>query len=157
MTDVDMRTVTPAASMAGEDEEETGLLRASLRDAADFLMSFEWCSGIMEAYFGLGIGGVVAVFLFRIDAPPQVDEWLWAIVGELPSCYLVTTAAPTPLAALEIYCDVMRDWAAAVRAGHPLDDVFPVRAAATVRNAAALDSRVAFVRKEIIPLFTAPA
>jgi hypothetical protein len=153
MTDVDMRNVTPATMMTGEDDEETALLRSALREGAAFLESFEWCRGIKESYFGLGIGGVVAVFLFRIDAPPSVDEWLWIIVGDMPSCYLVTDGAPTPLAALEIYCDTMEDWAAAVRGGQPLDDVFPVKAAPTDRNAAALDSRMAFVRKNIIPMF----
>jgi hypothetical protein len=153
-----MGTVTPAAAMRGEDDEETEQLHAALRKAAEFLESFPWCQGIMEAYYGLGIGGVVAVFLFRIDAPPHIDEWLWAIVGDMPSCYLVATnGPPTPLEALEIYCDMMQEWAAAVREGRPLDDVFPVRAAPTVQNAAALDSRMAFVRREVIPLLSASA
>jgi hypothetical protein len=154
MTDVDMRTVTPAAKMAGEDDEETEQLRVSLREAAEFLTSFPWCHGIAESYFGLGIGGVLAVFLFRIDAPPPVNEWLWTIVGDIPPCYLVAEAASTPLAALETYCELMEDWAAAVRDGRPLEDVVRVSAEPTERNAAALDSRIAFVRTEIIPLFS---
>ena len=154
MTDVDMRTVTPTANMAGEDDEETEQLRGALREAAEFLMSFPWCHGIAESYFGLGIGGVLAVFLFRIDAPPPVNEWLWTIVGDIPPCYLVAEAASTPLAALETYCDLMQDWAEAVRDGRPLDNVVRVSAEPTQRNAAALDSRISFVRTAIIPLFS---
>ena len=69
-------------------------------------------------------------------------------------CYLVAEAASTPLAALETYCELMQDWAAAVRDGRPLEDVVRVSAEPTERNAAALDSRIAFVRTEIIPLFS---
>ncbi len=154
MTDVDMRTVTPTTNMAGEDDEETEQLRGAMREAAKFLMSFPWCHGIAESYFGLGIGGVLAVFLFRIDAPPPVNEWLWTIVGDIPPCYLVAEAASTPLAALKTYCDLMQDWAEAVREGRPLNDVVRVSAEPTQRNAAALDSRISFVRTEIIPLFS---
>lgn len=157
MTDVDMRTVLSVAHMTGEDDEETGLLQASLHEAAEFLQSHEWCEGIAESYFGLGIGGVVAVFLFRIHAPPPVAEWLWIVVGDLPPCYLVTTDAATPLAALEIYCDLMQDWVAAVRSGRPLDHVVPLQMAPTGRNAVALDTRISFLRTQVIPMFASSA
>jgi hypothetical protein len=157
MTDVDMLSVTPAAHMMGEDEEETDQLHALLHEATEYMQSFRWCHGIAESYFGLGIGGILAVFLFRIDSPPPVDEWLWAVVGDIPPCYLVTEAAPTPLAALQTYCDVMQDWVTAVRNKWPLDELAPVNAEPTERNAAALDSRIAFVRTQIIPLFSSPA
>lgn len=153
MSDIDMRGLTPTASMRGEDDEETDLLHDSLHEAADFLRSFKWCRGITESYFGLGVGGVVAVFLFRIDAPPQVDKWLWIVVGDLPPSYILTAEATTPLAALEIYCGLMQDWVEAVRGGRRLDAVVPVNMAPTPRNAAGLDTRVAFLRNEVMPLF----
>jgi len=157
MTDVDMRSLRPAASMRGEDDEDTDLLHDSLHEAAEFLRSFKWCREITESYFGLGVGGVVAVFLFRIDAPPQVDEWLWIVVGDLPPCYILTAEAATPLAALETYCGLMQDWMAAVSGGRPLDAVVPVNLAPTPRNAAGLDTRISFLRNEVMPLFAAPA
>ena len=95
---VDMEKLKSVAQIAGEDAEETELLRASLEEATAFLKAFDWCRGIREMYFGLGVGGVVSVFLFRIDAAPMVDEWVWVIVGDLPSCYLVTDEAQiTPM------------------------------------------------------------
>ena len=48
------------------------------------------------------IGGVVAVFLFRIDGPPEVDPLLWVVVGDLPTAYLVTDDAPSPAIALDV-------------------------------------------------------
>ena len=53
--------------------------------------------------------------------------------------------------ALENYCSLMDDWVAAVRSGGDLNTVFPVDAAATLRNADDLSGRLGFVRKEIIP------
>lgn len=153
MTAVDMATVVPVSKMAGEDKEEAELLKEQLGMAQNYLTSFKWCHGIKEAYFGDGIGKIVAVFLFRIDSPPDVDEWLWVIAGDLPSCYLDVGILPTPASALETYCFLMEDWAEAVRSGGSLDEVYPVRAAPTKANADNLDGRIAFIRENILPGF----
>jgi hypothetical protein len=78
--------VVPLEEMAGDDEEDTTLLREIAERAENFLKSFPWCLAIRESFFGAGIGKIIAVFLFRI-APlrPYVDEWLWVVVGELTS------------------------------------------------------------------------
>lgn len=150
---VDMSEVIPAAEMTGEDEEEQALLTGMHEEAESYLGGFKWCRGIEEAYYGLGIGGVVAVFLFRIEGPPEVDEWLWVVVGDLPTAYLVTDEAPTPVAALKVYCSLMSDWVAAVRRGGPMDDVYPVAAPATAENADLLARRLDYLKSEIIPTF----
>ncbi len=152
-THVDMRTVQATVEMAGEDEKETELLRAALVEARGYLEGFEWCRGIDEEYFGLGVGGVVAVFLFRIEPAEGADEWLWVVCGDLPSAYLVTDRASTPTRALEVYCELMKGWVDAVRGGSPLDEVFPVAIPPTEDAARALEKRVAFLREEVIPAF----
>ena len=155
MTKVNMHSVIPYADMAGKSQEETSLLHASLKEAREYIEQFKWCHGVKEIYYGIGIGGVVAVFLFQIDAPPSVDEWLWVVVGDLPSCYLVTDDAETPASALRIYCNLMEDWTKAVLDGKPLDDVFSVQAAPTKENANQLAKRVELLRDDIIPAFEA--
>jgi hypothetical protein len=137
--------------MTGEDAEETGLLKAAFNEARAYLGSFAWVHSIREAYFGVGVGGVVSTFLFRIDAEPNVDEWLWVVVGDLPSCYLVTDRASDGIEALKTYCEVMEDWVETVRARGDLAEAFPVKAPPTVENAAALESRIAALRKDVIP------
>ena len=122
-----------------------------LARAQSYLTSFHWCQGISERYVGVGIGGVLALFLFRLKDPGEVDEWLWVVEGDLPSAYFVVDEAATPAAALSAYCELMEDWANAVSAGLPLHNVFPVRAPATLENAQMLQTRVAFMRREIIP------
>lgn len=148
---VDMQTVVPIAKMKGENAEETLLLRNAFAEASSFLRAFEWCSDIKEAFFGRGIGGVVAVFLFRIEPLGSVDEWLWVVTGDLPSAYLVADDAPTPVVALELYCELMDDWVAAVRGEKSLSEVFPVVAVPTMESANMLRERLEFLRNDIIP------
>lgn len=155
MTSVDMSTVVPVSEMEGDCEEDTSKLKEQFTTAEAYLRSFKWCHDIKEAYFGDGIGGIVAVFLFRLDGPPDVDEWLWVVSGNLPSCYFVTDEAPTPDEALEAYCELMEDWIEAVRSQKSLDDVYPVDAPATQNNAEDLAGRIGFLREQVLPWFRA--
>lgn len=143
--------VTPVGRMQGDDEEDTALLLALLDKARAYLRGFAWCRGLEEEYFGVGVGGVVAVFLFKIEPTPGADRWLWVVVGDVPSCYLVADRAREPIAALTIYCELMDDWIRSVRQGRREEDVFPVAAARTQRNASALESRIRFIRAHVIP------
>jgi hypothetical protein len=47
--------VVPIERMAGDDEEDTALLKAMGRQATEYLMSFDWCVSIVDTYFGDGI------------------------------------------------------------------------------------------------------
>lgn len=154
MNNVDFSKVVPATEMEGESEHDTALLRQMLKEAHDYLMSFKWCEDICESYFGLGIGGVVAVFLFRINPSREdVDEWLWVVVGDLPAAYLVTDGSPTPAEALETYVEEMKAWVVAVEEGRSVEDIIPVNVSPTPENADALERRLTFLKVEIIPRF----
>ncbi|MDI1452115.1 hypothetical protein [Polyangium sp. 6x1] len=149
----DRSKLQPTTQMRGEDDDETRELQATLQEARTYLASFTWCAGIEEEFFGLGIGGIVAVFLFRIRRVGATDEWLWVIAGDLPSAYLVTDRAASPTQALEVYCELMEDWIRAVRRGGNLRDVFPVQANPSSANADLLEKRILFLRGKIIPAF----
>jgi hypothetical protein len=74
---VDLSRVLPIDRIKGEDDEETAQLREMLSEASSYATSFSWCTGIKESYMGIGIGKVVAVFLFKIQpAREDVDEWI---------------------------------------------------------------------------------
>jgi hypothetical protein len=148
---IDMRSVTPIDELAGEDQEDTTLLRKNYEEASSYISQFKWCRGVKEAYFGAGVGGIVAAFLFRIVPAGKNDEWLWVIVGDLPPAYLVTDQAPTPVDALNVYCTLLDGWIRAVREGALHDDVFPINAPRTQGVADSLAKRVALLREEIIP------
>ena len=143
-------TLLPIDSAEGDDAEDTKLLRSMGEAAKKYLGAMPWCRRIREAYFGDGVGGVVAVFLFRIEPTSNADEWVWVVTGDLPDAYFVIDRSPTAYDALETYCELMSDWVDAVRSGASLQDVFPVDAPATQEAADALESRVEFLRTEIL-------
>lgn len=111
--------------------------------AVRFLRSFAWCADVLELYEGILEPDIVGVFLCKIrPARPEVDEWLWVIVGDLPPAYLVTDEAPNPACALDGYIALMRDWVKAAKRGDPVDRLIPVNAPPTPEYATMLDSRL---------------
>jgi hypothetical protein len=146
--------VVPIAEMRGEDDEETERLRNMEAKARDFLIHFDWCSGIREFYFGDGIGDVFAVFLALISpARPSVDEYLWIVVGDMPSVYLVTDNCHNPKEALNGYIWEMRKWVALAKQGQTSRDVISVNAPATPEWAETLESRLNALEQKIIPIW----
>ena len=139
--------------IAGESSEDTARLKSMAKEARAFVASFRWAHPIDELFLGYGVGGILAVFLVKfIEKVNGRDEFLWIIVGDLPSAYLVTDNAPTPTDALDRYCELMEDWANAVKTKKDISECFPVRAEPTAENADLLERRIGFVRKEIIPV-----
>jgi hypothetical protein len=143
-------TLSAIESAEGDDPEDTQLLRSMGKDAKKYLAAMPWCRRIREGYFGDGVGGVVAVFLFRIEPTSNADEWVWVVNGDLPDAYFVTDRSPTASDALETYCELMSDWVDAVRSGGSLRDVFPVDAPATKEAAKSLAGIIEFLRSEIL-------
>lgn len=112
-----MRELIPAAQLRGESDYETELLRSYLRRARDYLQGFAWCTGIREERFGLGMGGVIAVFLMEAEIKGVGHERLWVITGNPPSAYFDHAHADTACEALVEYCRLADEWATAVRRG----------------------------------------
>jgi len=101
---IPVKGVVPLSQMVGGDAEDTKLLSVMAAGAENFIRCFSWCREIREAYFGDGYGGIVAVFLFRIESSrTDVDEWLWVVFGDVPPAYLVTDLAKIPSQALIVY------------------------------------------------------
>ena len=92
----------------------------------------------------------------RAGAPPDrahredVDDWIWAIVGDLPSAY-IAPAAPKPSEALRDYIFQVRRRVAAAKDEKPVDDWIPVNVPATLEWAEKLERRLDFLETEILP------
>jgi hypothetical protein len=142
----------PGARLWGEDAEDTRLLKGMLREARTFVTSFRWCRCLKKISFGLGVGGIVAVFLAKIEpAEADVDDELWVVVGDVPPAYLVTEESPDPKAALRAYIAEMRRWIRAVRAGRSTRELIPVNAPATREMAKRLEIRLDFLEQKVLP------
>jgi hypothetical protein len=151
---VPVKGVVPIDQMFGGDEEDTRLLRMMASEAQDYIQSFSWCKSVHEAYFGDGYGGIAAVFFFRIEpSNAEVDEWLWVVVGDIPSAYLVIDDCKTPSEALEGYIDEMSKWVELAKQGRSSKKVIPVNVPATPENADALGGRLKFLREIILSAF----
>lgn len=148
---VNFSLLTSITDMKGDDAKDLRLLKKMANDAQEYLLSFAWCKEIKEGWFGWGVGGVCAVFFFRIlPNKMNVDRWLWVVVGDLPSAYLVVDGSPTPLAALDTYVELMQEWVEAAKSGKSTADCIPVSAPVTPQNADLLQRRLDFIRKEFL-------
>jgi hypothetical protein len=99
---IDLSRFPLAENLRGETPSETQELQNSFAEAKNYIQSFKWCEGIRESYFGGGVGGIVGLFLFNIlPSEPEVDEWVWVVVGDLPPAYLLGRDSPTASEALE--------------------------------------------------------
>ncbi len=148
---VDLSQLVPCERMHGDDDEDTALLKDMLVEARRYMSSYSWCERIDRCHFGLGVGGVVAVFLFEITpASDEVDSMFWVVVGDVPPAYLVTDELKEPRVALRAYVDEMRAWIEAVRKGDSLDEVIPVNAPPTVEYADRLETRLKLLESEVI-------
>jgi hypothetical protein len=139
----DLRTVSTWDDVLHHHTDDPKTAKAMYRRARLFLESFAWCGGIEESYVGILHSDIVAVFLFKIHpAKPDIDEWLWVVVGDLPSAYLVCDNSPNPATALEGYIEEMSRWVDAVEHGRSVADLIPTRVDPTPKYAAMLKSRL---------------
>jgi hypothetical protein len=146
--------IIPLELLFEDKEDQTAILCDMAEDAQSYLEAFPWCVSIEEGYFGDGIPDVVAAFLFRIEAAqPIIDRWLWVIVGDLPSAYLLTHTSKTPSQALEAYIEEMSKWVALAKEGKFSDKVISVDAPSTPENAEDLEERLVVLAKNVVPAF----
>lgn len=132
--------------------EEIQSVLALYDEAKKYLENFTWCFSTKKCWYDKdhGIYEKIGVFLFEIE--PQnytIDDFIWVIVGDLPSVYLDKTVT-TGREALETYCELMQEWADNVKNGKSLEDCYPVEADPTIENVGILSSRIAFIRRELL-------
>ena len=148
--------VVPAEHMEGEDEEDMALLQEMLESAKNYVQSFSWCQSVQGSYFAGGVGGILAIFLFKISpARPDVDKWMWIVVGDVPPAYLPLEDCRTGEEVFDTYIDGMKRWVKLAREGRtatPNDNVPPVNVPSTPEWAEALDGRLRSLPDLIRPI-----
>jgi hypothetical protein len=153
-SNIPVKGVIPIDQLFGDDEEDTKLLQAMAHYAHDYIQKFAWCKSVGSSYFGDGVGAVVAVFLFHIEpTQPDIDEWLWVVVGDIPPAYLVIDDSATPSLALEGYIDEMSKWVRLAKSGKSTSKAIPVNKPATKENALLLEARLKAIEEMIVPRF----
>jgi hypothetical protein len=156
-SDTPVAGVVPIASIVGEDEEDTASLRRMSMGADAYLRSFSWCGEVLRAFFGGGVGGIFAVFLFNIHPTrPEVSSWIWIVVGDIPSAYLPLEDCKSSAEVFEIYMLGMSKWvelARQGRSGTADDGVPPLNLPATPEWAEKLEQRLHLLALIMKPFF----
>jgi hypothetical protein len=136
----------------GDAEEDTALLLAMAEEAEQYIQSFDWCTALKEGLYADGIGGVIALFLFRADIKKLGDDqWIWVFVGDIPSVYLEADDFKSPYDALERYIEGVEEWIAASRSGLPLNDLIPIKVPNDPTVIESLAARAKALRENILP------
>jgi len=149
---VEFSKLVPIEKLSEYDKIDTEALREMAEDAQQYLRSFKWCKGVEKRWFGWGVGGICAVFLFEIiPASQDVDSFLWIVIGDLPPAYLVTDNISNYVEALETYVELMQEWVNAVKQGKSIEQCIPVNAPPTHEYADLLERRLNTIRQEFLP------
>lgn len=136
-----------------ESDEEIERLASLTAEARRFVHSYRWTPPIADLVLAFAVAPILGLYLVRFTpgGRPE-DAERWVVVGDLPSMHFETDDAPTPAIALRLYCAIAQDWYDNVLAGRDLSDSYPIDVLPTSEHAEMLKSRVAFIRRELIPL-----
>ncbi|ANT51228.1 hypothetical protein [Mesorhizobium amorphae] len=147
----DLATVVrlpPVNVSTGENELDSA--RVEARKHLEF---HDWVLSIKGEYLGYDAEGIVYIFLFEIEpGRPDVPEWIWVIVGDVPPTYIPADDTRTPFEALDGYIGALEDWVEAARHGKSVAKLIPVNVDANPANAEMLASRLKFLDEKILPL-----
>jgi hypothetical protein len=147
----------PVTDIVGDDEQDTLLLTKMSYAAVDYISSFAWCETIHNSYFGGGVGGIFAVFFFHIrPGRPEVDPWIWVVVGDIPPAYIPLSDSDSPSDVFRSYIRGMNRWVDMARHGG-IDDkargVPPVNLPATPEWAEKINQKLYGVTLAVKPFF----
>ena len=149
--EIDFNKVVPINMMFGESEEETKQLCEYLDEAKEYINYYSWHHGINNSYYGIGVGGIFAIFLFEIIPNREdIDNYVWVIVGDIPPAYITCEDAPNPACALDIYIGAMSESVQASIAGESVESLIPVNVPATPENGEMLKSRLEFLGEKVL-------
>ena len=133
-------------------ESEPEDVKELVEKANSFLDTFSWAKIPRKYWIGECIPGVLGLFLVElVGADPEIDPYIWVVVGDVPPAYLSTLYARSPRAAVDGYIAEMEAWVDAVENGNPTADLIPVNGEPTEANAEALKSRLEFLDQKILP------
>ena len=132
------------------DTEFYSELEGQYRKAETYLKGFRWCKEIKGCSLYSNLGKVFCIFLFEIDnTASSVDNFLWIIVGDIPSMYLDTGIKSTK-EVIDNYVGLAEDWINNIKEGKDVNDCYPFNAEPTLELAELLEKKVSFMKNELI-------
>ena len=151
----DMSSVVPVSHVMRKPFDGQKDFDAALSEATSFIKFYDWVSAVKETWVGVALEGIVYIFLFEIETRrPEVDRWIWVVVGDIPPAYIPCSDALNPYEVLDGYIGAMEEWVDAARQGKSVARLVPVNLPASEENADRLDGRLKFLDQKILPTLT---
>lgn len=151
---IDFTDLIKISEMKNYDIEDLDDQLKLAKEAKAFLLEHIWCKHIKEGWYDRGWADKLAVFLFQIIPDSEnADEFVWIIVGDLPSAYIDILSASNGACAIEAYTNIMEDWYDNVLQGKSVENCYPIGVPPTKEYGQMLQSRVEFIRDEILTMF----
>ncbi|MGQ7857523.1 hypothetical protein ACUN24_25075 [Pedobacter sp. WC2501] len=120
--------------------------------ASNYLNKFRWCERIIDCNLYLNFGKILCIFLFEIEnASSPEDNFIWVVVGDVPSMYMDVYGPKSTREVLEVYVNLSRDWIDAIEKGEGIEKCFPFDNDPSLELAGMLKSRVDRIEFSIIP------
>ncbi len=136
-------------TLSDTEESDKEIIDLS-KEATSYLLSYEWCSEVVDGWLAISWGYILGVFLYKIKSKyPEVDEYVWMVVGDIPPAYIDIESANNPEEALRSYVGIMGDWVAAVESNKSVEECYPIEVPATIENALMLKSRLNLILEEL--------
>ncbi len=121
------------------------------KKAENYLLGFYWCQEIKNCFLYTNIGRVFSIYIFEIVNTASVeDDFLWIIVGDIPSMYLNVFVDDTTIKVIENYIDLAQDWINQIKNGHSVAECYPFNAQPTIELAELLQKKISFMRDSVI-------
>jgi hypothetical protein len=119
--------------------------------AEAYLKGFKWCDEIKNCSLYTNIGRVFCIFLFEIEnSASREDNFLWVIVGDIPSMYLDTFGPKTTKEVVEEFVGLAEDWIDSIKAGVGVDECYPFNTEPTLELAELLEKKVSFMKSTLM-------
>lgn len=147
------------------DANEANAFAAVEKNAREYLAEYGWFEAPLQTYVASYYPPIVTVFLYHVvEQEPYLSsedddvEWVWVVVGDLPSVFLVEERISDGLGALYGYTVLIDDWVETVEAGDSVEEYFFIDLPADRDNAGMLRIKSEFLKKNFIlaekpPLF----
>jgi hypothetical protein len=102
--------VVPVDRMLGRSPADTFALKGTYAEARSTMRTLGVVQRIEEAWFGGGVGGAAAVFLFRFIDLDSNELYGWLICGDIPWFFTLVSEGDFSRAILERYVALAREW-----------------------------------------------
>lgn len=126
-------------------------LGAVQKEAENYLLGFKWCAEIRDSFLYSNLGNVFCIFLFEIvNTQSSEDNFLWVIVGDIPSMYLDVHGSDTTKDVVGNYVELAEDWINHIKRGKSVDECYPFNAEPTIELAELLEKKVSFMKNTLL-------